>query len=304
MVTPEPGGHTDGRLVSALASGGQVSDSGLPIEASPLVSVVMGAYNCAPTLADALESIATQTYRNWELVVCDDASTDGTAAILDAFAKSHPGRVTVLRNDVNRKLAFSLNRCLAVARGDLVARMDGDDRCLPGRLERQCTFLSSHPEYAVVGTAMQRFDDSGLRDVLSLPSRPDRWSMRRDVPFAHATVLVRKQAFDALGGYTVSARTERCEDMDLWFRFLRAGYLGANLGEPLYLVREDLAAIRRRQLRTRYNTFRTSMVGYRLLGYPLRWYPGLVVAFAKVLIPSRGVLAYRRWQARTDRGGA
>lgn len=264
----------------------------------PLVSIVMATYNCADTLGEALVSIEAQTYGNWELVVCDDASTDATLTVLAEFAERHVGQVTLLRNAENRKLSFSLNRCLDAARGELVARMDGDDISRPHRLELQVAFLRDRPEVDVVGTAMQRFDAKGLNDVLVMPAAPDRLSMRRGVPFAHATVMVRAHVYNSLGGYTVSTRTVRGQDKDLWFRFFHAGFTGANIAEPLYLVREDLNAIRRRDLRTRVNSFRTSVVGYRLLGFPLHWYVAPTLELAKALIPARGFLIYRAWQAR------
>jgi glycosyltransferase EpsE len=262
----------------------------------------MATYDCADTVAEALESVAAQTWTQWELVVCDDASTDDTVAVLEEFSVRHPGRVTILRNAENRRLSYSLNRCLDVATGEFVARMDGDDRCAPTRFETQVAYLREHPELHLVGTAMRRFDDEGPKDVVVLPASPDRWSMRRGVAFAHATVMVRREVYAALGGYTVSPRTVRGQDKDLWFRFFDAGFSGANLPQPLYEVREDAAAVRRRDLRTRVNTFRTSMYGYRLLGYPWHWYPGPLVELLKALVPVRGVLAYRRWQARRSAG--
>ena len=265
----------------------------------PLVSIVMSVFNAAPHLRQSLASITAQTYPHWELIVCDDGSTDDSLALLESFAAHHLDRVTVLRNATNRKLAYSLNRCLAEANGELIARMDADDRCLPERLERQVAFLQAHPEFAVVGTAIQRFDDTGEKDVIALEPRPDRWSPRRRAPFAHATILMRKTTYDALGGYTVLPRTARTQDSDLWFRFFDAGFAGANLPEPMYLVRDDLDAIRRRGWSTRWNGFRTTIFGYRLLGYPAHWYIWPVLRLGKALVPARAVLLYRSWQART-----
>jgi len=258
----------------------------------------MAVYNCERLLPEALESIANQTYTNWELVACDDASTDGTLALLNDFAEAHPGKVIVLRNDVNSKLAFSLNRCLAAANGELIARMDGDDKCLPERFEKQVAFLAEHPELAVVGTAMRRFDESGEHDVQTFEPRPTAEDQRYRVPFAHATIMMRKHAYDALGGYEVSARTVRGQDRDLWFRFSQKGLAGGNLSEPLYLVREDIAAIKRRTVEVRWNNMRTEIIGYRRLGFPARWYAGPIVQFAKVLIPAKAMLLYRKWQSR------
>ena len=266
----------------------------------PKVSVIMATFNAADTVDEALESIAAQTYENWELVVCDDASTDDTLQHLEVFARKYEGRVVVLRNEVNSKLSFSLNRCLEHASGELIARMDADDRSVPERFAKQVDFLASHEGTSVVGTAMQRFDSNGLKDVLELAEKPDRWSMRHGVPFAHATVMVRKEAYEALGGYTVSRRTERGQDYDLWFRFFAAGFQGANLPEPLYQVREDEAAIKRRTFTVRWRSYQTTLIGFKLLGYPKRWYIRPTLALAKGLVPYKAIAAYRAFQAKQN----
>jgi glycosyltransferase EpsE len=145
---------------------------------------------------------------------------------------------------------------------------------------------------------MRRFDESGEKDVVEVEERPDRWSLHRSVPFAHATIMMRRQTYIALNGYTVSPRTARGQDRDLWFRFYERGFVGANIAEPLYLVREDSQAIRRRTMKVRFNSFRTTLIGYRRLGYPLRWYIRPVLALLKGAIPFPVQSLYRRWQAR------
>lgn len=261
------------------------------------ISVLMGIYNCEATLAEAIDSILAQTYENWELILCDDASTDGTYAIAAQYAQQYPDKIRLLRNDVNSKLAFSLNRCLKEADGEFVARMDGDDRSLPDRFEKQIAFLRTHEEIAIVGTAMQRFDDNGaLRAVVRSPAHPNRFTPRKGNVFQHATVVGRREVFEALGGYTVLPRTERGQDMDLWFRFLHAGYQGANLPDVLYMVRENEQAIRRRTAHTRWINFQTTIYGYRLLRYPLHWYIKPFLNLMKILVPIRVMRWIRRRQ--------
>ena len=159
-------------------------------------------------------------------------------------------------------------------------------------------FLEQHPEVDLVGTAMQRFDATGLADVVAPPAVPDRWSLRNGVPFCHATIVARAHVFSDVGNYTVSRRAERNEDLDLWFRFYAEGMTGRNLVEPLYLVREDLSAIRRRTLRNRLNVMRTTVAGYARLGYPLHWYVRPVLSLGKALVPAKATLAYRGYQKR------
>lgn len=267
---------------------------------TPKVSVIMATYNCLETLPAALDSIRDQTYPNWELVVCDDGSTDGTWEFLQSAGEDPAYHLVLLRNPENRKLAYSLNRCLPVASGELIARMDGDDISDPTRLARQVQFLREHPQCDLVGTGMRRFDAAGPADVRLPVAHPDRFTLARATPFFHATILTYKSIYQALGGYTVRARTSRCEDYDLWFKFFAADFTGDNILEPLYWVREDAAAVRRRTRILRLRGYQTTLVGYRSLGYPWHWYvrPTLTMA-GKVLVPHRAMQIYRgRQKAR------
>ena len=265
---------------------------------SPLVSIIMGVYNNAPTLPAALDSILAQTYENWEFVICDDCSTDGSPSILESYA-ARDARFVLLRNEKNLRLAASLNRCLEVTKGELIARMDGDDIALPERFAVQVSYLQEHPEMDLVGTAMQRFSDEGLADIQYGYAYPDRFSLRSEVPFSHATIMTYKKVFDALGGYAVLPRTARAEDMDLWARFFHAGFSGTNLPDALYLVREDESAIQRRTFRSRWQAYQTIKAGHRLLGYPKSWtFRTLVVTLAKGFTPFWVQKKYRDQQKK------
>ena len=266
------------------------------------VSVLMGIYNCEATLAEAIDSILTQTYTDWELILCDDCSADGTYELARAYAEQYPDKIILLRNETNSRLAFSLNRCLEKATGKYVARMDGDDKCVPERFEKQIAYLKAHPDAVLVGTAMQRFyNDGSFGAVDACTPEPDRFTPHQNGPtFNHATILAYKSVFDALGGYTVCPRTVRGQDRDLWFRFFAAGYKGVNMPDPLYLVREDEEAIRRRTFYDRWIAFETDIYGYRLLRYPSHWYIMPVVRLGKALVPYKAQLLYRKWQANRD----
>ena len=260
------------------------------------VSVIMAVYNAEKTLEDAVNSILNQTYQNFEFIICDDASTDGSYALLEKLATKDE-RIILIQNEKNSRLSFSLNHCLQHATGEYVARMDADDMSTPERFERQVAYLNEHPEMVVVGTAMQRFSEKGLADIMCNVEYPDRFTLRYDVPFYHATIMMRKSAYDALGGYTVSKRTMRGQDYDMWFRFYALGFEGYNLQEPLYLVREDKAAIRRRTFKVRWYTYKTTKFGFKLLKYPKHWILKPTMSFiCKSLCPYWLVDKYRAWE--------
>lgn len=248
-----------------------------------LISVIMSVRNCEQYLPEAIDSILAQTYTNWEFVICDDCSTDHTFEICKDYAAKYPGKFVLVQNDVNRKLAYSLNHCLKYAKGKFIARMDGDDRSHPERFEKQVRYLVEHPDIDLVGCATQRFNENGLTDIYYMDEHPDRYSLYRKVPFGHAMIMTYKRVYDALDGYVVAKRTERGQDYDLWFRFFHAGFRGVNLQEALYDFREGDEAIRRRTFKVRWLTYQTTRMGYKLLNYPISW---RIQAFISVVIKS------------------
>jgi glycosyltransferase EpsE len=158
--------------------------------------------------------------------------------------------------------------------------MDGDDICDPRRIEKQVAFLDNNPNLAEVGSAYIRFDEQGEFGVVSSPTRHNRKQMMRGVPSCHACIMMRKEVYDAIGGYTVLRRTERCEDVDMWYKFYAAGFEGANLPEPLYKVRDNRQALKRRKLKYDIDAVKTNLIGYKILNYPIWCYP---LAFRQVV---------------------
>ena len=229
----------------------------------PRVSFIIGIYNCAPTLQEALDSLYAQTYRNFEIILCDDGSTDDTYHIAEANARAHPGMITLLRNERNMKLAATLNRCISAARGEYLARMDGDDISHPERLARQVAFLDAHPEYDLVSTSFVRFDGSGEWMTCVGDVEPDKKSLIFGVPFNHPSCLMRKKAIAEIGNYTADPKVERAEDVYLWYKFFKAGKRGYVLPDILINYRDDRDAARRRRVCDR---FRFARMKYEILG--------------------------------------
>lgn len=227
------------------------------------ISVIMGIYNCASTLQEALDSLYSQTYQDFEIILCDDGSTDNTYDIAYENQLKHEN-IVLLRNDKNLGLNITLNRCLSVAKGEYIARMDGDDISLPTRFEKQINFLDEHIEYAIVSTPMIHFDENGefFRGKVK-EGKPDIAIFNFGSPFCHAPSMVRKAAFNDVGGYTVNPRLLRIEDYDLWRKLYEKGYIGYNLGEHLYMMRDDKHASKRRTLRARCNGIYAHWLAYK-----------------------------------------
>ncbi len=261
-----------------------------------LVSIIMGIYNCEDTLEEAIDSIIRQSYTNWELIMCDDGSVDNTYEIAKSYADKYPQQIFLLKNEKNMKLAYTLNKCLGVAKGEYIARMDGDDISLSERFEKQVKYLDEHVNIQVVGTGMQRFSEDGLGATVFAPDKPNKYTMRNEVPFFHATIMMRKSTYDDLGGYLVSKYTQRSQDWELWFRFFAKGFVGENIHEALYKVREDKNAVKRRSFKSRCQTIKSTIIGYKMLDYPWFWYIKPILGIFKGLVPSSIVLLYRERQ--------
>lgn len=260
----------------------------------PKVSVIMGAYNCESTLKDSIESIVNQSFEDWEFVICDDASNDSTLSILEEYKKRFPAKFIILHNEKNLMLAGSLNRCLSVANGEYIARMDADDISVKDRLKKQVEFLEENPEYSVVGSYMQSFDDKGLHSIIPNKQEPTKYDLPKSNAFHHGTIMMRKSTYKELNGYTVSERTRRVEDVDLWFRFFEKGYKGFTLPEPLYNVREDADAFKRRKLKYSIDAAKVLFNGVNLLHLPKKNYIYVLKPIVSYFMPRKLKMVFRK----------
>lgn len=202
---------------------------------APAVSVLMPVYNGERFLVEAIESILGQTFADFEFVIVDDGSTDSSPAILADYA-SRDLRIRVL-SQANTGIVAALNRGLAECRAPLVARMDADDISLPTRLERQVAFLAVHPHVAVVGTAFQLVSETGSAGPVVRHARAHhaiRRGLRHGNCLGHPTVMMRREAIVAVGGYREFLR--HAEDYDLWARVAER-YELANISDCLLLYR-------------------------------------------------------------------
>jgi glycosyltransferase involved in cell wall biosynthesis len=210
----------------------------------PKVSVVMSVYNGEKYLREAVDSVLGQTFRGFEFIIVDDGSTDRTWAVLQSYDDP---RIVPLRNEENIGLTQSLNKALAVASGEYIARMDADDVSLPERLEKQVAYLDAHPEVGLLGTWVEIMGERGERlSVLRRPMDPPfiKWSLLFDNYLFHSTVMYRRSLVEKLGGYNTS---RYAQDYDLWSRMSFETQI-AKLPEALVRWRRHTAGITAQKL--------------------------------------------------------
>lgn len=213
----------------------------------PLVSVVMATFNePVEHITASIRSILEQTYSNLELIIADDSTNESTIVAIDHLQKEDK-RIILIRK--NRRMGFvpALNEGLQTARGEYIARMDGDDIADLNRLQTQVNYLSSHKNIDILGGSMDIIDHNG--NIISHRSYPSKgmsillWTVMRS-PLAHPTVMFRRVLVDS--GYCYDESFPRAEDLEFWLRLRNAGFRIANTSQKLlnYRVVGDLATKR------------------------------------------------------------
>lgn len=201
----------------------------------PFVSVIMPVYNAKKYVGEAIESILDQTYKNFECIIVDDASTDETPTILESYRKKD-ARITVVRNERNKGVTKSLNNALRFARGKYIARMDADDWSYPERLQLQVNLMERQSDVVVSGSFIE-VCDSNLQIKYLRKYQLNDTNIRKHVfrysPFAHPATIWRADVFKK---EKYDERIATCQDYELYFRVGKYGKF-MNIGRPLLKLR-------------------------------------------------------------------
>jgi glycosyltransferase involved in cell wall biosynthesis len=208
---------------------------------APLVSVLMPVYNTGRYLTDALSSIASQTFRDFDFIVIDDGSSDGSTRILEQFSIGEPRMRLISRR--NRGVIATRNELLGAAQGELVAWMDSDDVSLPGRLEKQVAAFLRAPAIVCFGSAAQCIDPDG--NFLNIERYPLQHQeilieQQKGGAMRFPTTMMRRDLALRIGGFREPFRIG--EDFDFLLRLSEHGMMG-NLSDTLYLYRQHVSSV-------------------------------------------------------------
>ncbi len=213
----------------------------------------MPVYNAEKYLRDSINSILNQTFTEFELLMMDDGSTDGSRKILDEYAKKD-GRIKIF-SQKNQGIVKSLNSLAKEAKADLIGRMDADDLAYPTRLETQYNYLKTHPHTVLLGTSCVVFREDTKKTSISDTFAEDllnRWFLTLNCGFRHCTIIFKKKTFEECGGYLESEYP--AEDYGLWIRMQKYGdieNLNDVLGEARMIIGSVSGKNFRKQIKVR-----------------------------------------------------
>lgn len=203
----------------------------------PLISVIMSVYNNDRFLKIAIDSILSQTFRDFEFLIVDDGSTDRSPQILQSCA-AKDDRIRIIRQ-ANQGVTRSLNTLIQKAKGEFLARMDADDISCPTRFAQQVQFLQQHPEVVCVGGCYDFIDEAGRvlmhHQTATTDAEIQQLALTGNTPINHPSAMMRRSAVVLVGGYDPSFKS--AQDLDLWLKLGEVGKL-ANLPETVLLYRQ------------------------------------------------------------------
>jgi glycosyltransferase involved in cell wall biosynthesis len=210
----------------------------------PLISVLMPVYNCENYILEAVESILQQTYSNFEFLIIDDCSTDKTVEIIKSL---NDDRIQLIQKHKNTGYTNSLNFGIQIAKGEYIARMDGDDISLPARFEKQIAFMEANVDVVVCGTAFEVLHNSFYIPVAE-SNNEIKVGMLQKCQIGHPTVMMRN-SFLKKHQLFYNSNMEPAEDYDLWVRMIHLGKFH-NLQESLlkYRVHDKQVSNQRNQI--------------------------------------------------------
>lgn len=231
----------------------------------PIVSIVMSVYNSQKYLQKSISSILKQTFKDFEFVIINDASTDGSATILTNYSTKDE-RVKIITNKERLGLTKSLNIAIVNSKGKYIARMDADDIALPERLIKQVSYLENNYEVGLLGTSFFEIDehDKILGEVyLPQTDQEIRKKIFRFNTFFHSSVIIPRVVFEKVGLYNEEFRY--AQDYELWFRILRQ-YKVANLSELLMMRRKHGDTLTAKNIRLQYYfSYKACQIGIKHL---------------------------------------
>lgn len=261
------------------------------------VSVIMGLYNTPKKeiLEKSLNSILNQTFKDFELIICDDGSTNECVKWAKEICKNDK-RAVFIKNEKNMGLAYTLNHCLQIAKGEYIARMDDDDESHLNRFEKQVSYLDSHKEIGLVASNMNLFDsERGVWGIRKYKEHVNAEDFLYRVAVAHPTIMARKESYQNVEGYRDIAKTLRVEDYDCFMRMFANGVKMYNFQEPLFNYREDENCAKKKKYKYRFNEIYVRYYGFKKMGIlKIKNLPFVIKPLIAGIIPQKFIKSFQK----------
>lgn len=267
----------------------------------PKVSVIMGVYNTLKKeyLEKSINSILKQTYSDFEFIICDDGSTNNC---LDWAKEICNGdvRCIFISNDENKGLAYTLNHCLSISKGEYIARMDDDDEALPDRFTKQVEFLDNNKEYDVVQCNANIFNDDGIYGQLKYKEIIEKEDFLFNNPIIHPAVMIRKSAYDLVDNYRDDEMTVRVEDYDLFLRMYAKGIKMYTIQKNLFMYRRDQNSANKKKFKYRINEMKVRYYGFKELSLFPKAVPYVIKPIIVGFIPHKMLANIKKKEANSE----
>ncbi|RQW18724.1 glycosyltransferase [Bacillus sp. C1-1] len=250
------------------------------------VTVLMSVYNDKKYLRESLDSILSQTHQNFEFLIIDDASNDGSIKILEEYNEKDK-RIKLIRNVENKGLSFNLNYGVLQSKNEWIVRMDADDVAFKDRIEKQLNFIKKNPDIDVLGSFVIDVDRYGQEiELRKVPISHEKianliWTC----PFIHPTVMLKRESVIKAGSYNKDLK--RRQDYDLWFRCHAFGLRFANIDEPLLYYRTTDEYFKKNNFKVQVQQVKMGIRGAKMVKASPVAYVGITVAFIKGILPIR-----------------
>lgn len=263
-----------------------------------MISVIMSVYNAEKYLRESIESILHQTYSDFEFIIINDCSNDGSQSIIEEYTQKD-NRIVLINNSANLGLTINLNKAITVAKNEFIARMDADDVSLPDRFKRQLDFFKSNPDIDVLGTYCTDIDELGnvIGERKVPKTNKDITQMIHIInPICHPTVMFRKEKLKKIGFYNEKYKV--VQDYDLWLRCSANDIMMHNLSEYLLKYRINDGYYGRKSWKYRMTDFKIRYSGYKRLKLPLHKRVYLIVPIILGILPSNFYKILKKWDFR------
>lgn len=235
-----------------------------------LISVVMATYNEPPEIiGGAINSILNQTYKNIELLILDDSTDIETKKVIDSYYNNM--KVRIIRKKERMGFINALNEGLELAKGEFIARMDGDDISYPYRFARQIEYMKLHPEVTVLGGSYEIMDyEENSLSYRKYPTKGLKLTIYAGIrcPVAHPTVMMRRKVVDE--GYRYDTSLRVCEDLDFWLRLMNKGCVIDNIPDTILRYRLSKNFNEKRSTKSQISTLVRVREKNLCWKYPLR----------------------------------